>query len=67
MLWNFLLSLLLSFAFGSSPDGKLFNLARSWSKTKVTSVLLREMLFADDAALASHTKSGLKRLMERLS
>ncbi|XP_038062349.1 uncharacterized protein LOC119732818 [Patiria miniata] len=75
-LFGIFFSLLLSFAFGSSPegvylpsraDGKLFNLARLRSKTKVTSVLLREMLFADDASLASHTETGLQQLVDRLS
>ena len=42
--------------------------ARLRAKTKVTtSVLLREKLFADDAALASHTEAGLQVLMDRLS
>ena len=30
-------------------------------------MLLREMLYADDAALVSHTESGLQELMDRLS
>ena len=34
-------------------DGKLFNLARLRAKT-------RSQLFADDAALASHTEDGLQ-------
>ena len=37
------------------------------TKTKVTCVLIREMLFADDAALVSHTEEGLQCLMDRLS
>ena len=52
--------MLLSFVFGDSDegihlharyDGKLFNLARLLSKTKVREVLTRDILFADDAAL----------------
>eukprot|EP00064_Thunnus_orientalis_P000857 superscaffoldBa00000050_g858 len=75
-LFGIIFSLLLSFAFGSSPggvylhtraDSKLFNLARLWPKTKVTIVFLNEMLFAHNAALAFHTESGLQGLMDRLS
>lgn len=69
-------SLLLSFAYDSShegvylhsrADGKLFNLAHLRSKTKCSSVLPREMLFADDAALASHTETGLQQFVNRFS
>ena len=75
-LFGIFFSVVLSAAFGSCSegvylhtraDGKLFNLARLRAKTKVNSVLLREMLFADDAALASHTEPGLQVLMDRLS
>ena len=45
-------------------DGKLFNVARLRAKTKVR-VLIREMLFADDAALAIHTEEDLQQLMDR--
>ena len=48
-------------------DGKLFNLSRLRAKTKVCQLLLREMLFADDAALASHTQEGLQRLVNCLA
>jgi len=48
-------------------DGKLFNIARLRAKTKVTKVLIRELLFADDAALTSHTENGLQQLVCRLS
>ena len=48
-------------------DGKLFNIARLCAKTKVTKVLIREMLFADDAAVVSHTEEGLQQLVSRLS
>ncbi|KAI8493291.1 hypothetical protein Bbelb_292950 [Branchiostoma belcheri] len=41
--------------------------ARLRAKTKVTRVLLRELLFANDAALASHTPDGLQRLMDSFS
>jgi len=35
--------------------------------TKVRQLLLREMLFADDAALASHTQEGLQSLVNCLA
>ncbi|KAI8486105.1 hypothetical protein Bbelb_362050 [Branchiostoma belcheri] len=69
-LFGIFFSLLLSHAFDSSTDGvylhsrpvrKLFTLARLRSRTKVMSLLLREMLFADDLALASHTRRALQR------
>ena len=47
-------------------DGKLLNITRLRVKTKVTKVLIREMLFADDAAVVSHTE-GLQQLVSRLS
>jgi hypothetical protein len=48
-------------------NGKLFNIKRLRAKTKVTEVLIRELLFADDAALTSHTEEGLQQLVCRLS
>ena len=56
--------LMLTYAFGTVSDGiylhtrhdgKLFNLKWLRAKTKVTCVLIREMLFSDDAALISNT------------
>ncbi|XP_063613563.1 uncharacterized protein LOC134786815 [Penaeus indicus] len=68
-LFGIFFSLLLSHAFGDSDDGifihtrsdgGLFNLARLQAKTKVRKVFIRELLFADDAALATHTEAGLQ-------
>ena len=61
-------SLLLHYAFHKSEDdiflhtrsdGNLFNLARLKAKTKVNTVLIRKMLFVDNAALAAHTEDAL--------
>ena len=48
-------------------DGRLFNLARLRAKTKVRKVLIRDMLFADDAADATHTQEELQSLMDCFS
>ena len=75
-LFGIFFSLLLSFAFETSTDGvylhtrsdgKLHNLACLRSKTKLRTVLIREMLFADDAALVAHSEQGLQRLSDRFS
>ena len=75
-LFGIFFSMLLQYAFKdcsegiyihTRSDGKLYNLARLRAKTKVTEVLIRELLFADDAALTSHTEDGLQQLVTRLS
>ena len=43
------------------------NLARLRAKTKVRKVLIRDMLFADDAAVATHTQEELRSLMDCFS
>ena len=76
ILFGIFFSLLLPYAFDSSSDdiylhtrsdGMLFNLARLRAKTKVTEVYVREMLFADDAALTSHSGEALQRLVNRFA
>ena len=71
-LFGILFSLLLRYAFRQSEDGiylhsrsdgGLFNLARLRAKTKIRKVLIREMLFADDAALTAHTEAALQELI----
>ena len=72
-LFGIFFSLLLHHAFKSNNegvllhtrhDGKLFNIARLRAKTKVKQVLIREMLFADDAAFVSHSEDGLQALID---
>ena len=48
-------------------DGRPFNLARLRAKTKVRKVLTRDMLFADDAAVVTHTQEELQSLMDCFS
>ncbi len=71
-LFGIFLTLLLRHAFSQSEDGvfihtrsdgNLFNLARLRAKTKVRRILIREMLFADDAALTAHTEEALQCLI----
>ena len=73
-LFGIFFSLLLNFAFQHSDEGvylhtrsdaKLFNLSRLKAKTKVCTVLLREILFANDAALTSDTEEGLSGSYKR--
>ncbi len=67
-------SMLLSYAFHGNDDGvyphmrsdgRLFNLTRLWAKTKIRAVTSREALFADDAALATHTEPSTSGLTIR--
>ena len=69
-LFGIFFALLLKHAFGSATEGiylhtrsegRLFNLARFKAKTKVREALIRDMLFADDSAVAIHTQQELVR------
>ena len=75
-LFDIFFSLLFSSAFGSPSegvclhsrtDGKLFNLVALHAKTKVQQVMIMDILFADDAALISHTEEGPQRLTDQLA
>ena len=48
-------------------DGGIFNLQQMSAKTKVKELLVRELLFADDCALFSHTRSDMELLIDRFS
>ena len=75
-LFGIYFSILLSYAFKDSSDGipiqsrtdgGLLNIKRFRAKSKLNHHLIREFLFADDAALVSHTHQGLQRLLDNLS
>ena len=75
-LFGIFFSLMLKHALGDSTegillhtrsDGKLFNLSRLKAKSKIRRALIRDMLFADDAAIVAHTQEELQRLMDRFS
>ena len=46
-------------------DGRLYNITRLRANTKVCVTIIRDMLFADDAAVTSHTEQDLQCLMDR--
>ena len=75
-LFGIFFSMLLKYAFDNASEGiflhtrstgKLFNLAQIKAKTKIWKVLIREMLFADDAAVISHTEDILQELIDHFS
>ena len=75
-LFGIFFAVILKQAFGTSKegvylhthsDGELFNLARLKAKTKIQEMLIRDMPFADDAALVSHTEQQLQTLMNSFS
>jgi len=47
--------------------GGLFNLSGLRAKTKTKRVLIRELLYADDAALVAHSEMHLQNLCERFA
>ena len=75
-LFRIFFPLLLKHAFGTSTEGiylrsrsggRLFNLACLGAKTKVHEVLIRDMLIADSAAVATHTQRELQSLMDQFT
>ena len=46
--------------FHTRSTGGLFNLSRLRAKTKTKRVLIRELLYADDAALVAHSEAHLQ-------
>lgn len=75
-LFGIFFAVLLKHAFGlategiylrTRSDGKLFNLSRLRAVTKVQLKCIRDLLFADDAAITTHSAQDLQRLMTRFS
>ena len=75
-LFGIFFALLLRHAFGTvsegiglrtRSDGRLFNLGCLRAKTKVREALIRDMLFADDAAVTTHTHQERQTLMDHFS
>ena len=75
-LFGIFFALLLRHAFGTAQegiylqtrsDGSLFNLAHLKVRTKVCEALIRDMLFADDATVMTHTQRELQLLMDCFS
>ena len=53
--------------FRTRSDDRLFNLARLRAKTTVRKDFIRDMLFADDAEIDTHTQEELQSLMDCFS
>ena len=75
-LFGIFFAIMLKHAFGNATegihlhtrsDGKMFNLTRLKAKTKIQKKLIRDMLFADDAAIVAHSQEDLQKLMDRFA
>ena len=75
-LFGIFFAVMLKHAFGSNTDGiylhtrldgGLYNVSRLKAMTKVTKKLIRDLLFADDAAIVTHTPEDLQQLMSLFS
>jgi hypothetical protein len=75
-LFGIFFAILIKHAFGNTTqgiclhtrsDGRLFNLARLRARTKVRKIIIRELLFADDAAIITHDHQELQNLLDKFS
>ena len=75
-LFGIFFAVMLKHAFGSCTqgfnahtrsDGRLFNPSRPKAKTKVWETVIRDMIFADDAALVTHSEEQLQSLVDCFS
>ena len=71
-LFGIFFATLLKHAFGKSTEGiylrtNLFKLSRLGSKIRVHEKYVRDLLFADDAAITTHTQEDLQRLLDCFS
>ena len=71
-LFGIFLATLLNHAFGKSTEdiylrtrSDEFKLSRLRAKTRVYEKYVRDLLFADDAAITTHTQEDLQRLLDR--
>ena len=51
----------------SRQSADLFNVAHFRAKTKITRILMRELLFADDSALVAHSAEEMQKIVDAFS
>ena len=51
----------------SRQSADLFNVAHFRAKTKTTRILMRELLFADDSALVTHSAEEMQKIVDAFS
>ena len=75
-LFSFYLATMLEVAFADVDEGiyiqtrhdaDLFNVAHFKAKTKTSQIVVREMLFADDSAIAAHDAQDIQQLVDRFA